>query len=43
MAGAVTTAVTVSTAALLAALPAELLTVTEKLEPLFAMVVAGVV
>ena len=42
-AGAVTTGVTVSEAALLVALPAELLTVTEKLEPLFEAAVTGVV
>ena len=36
-------ATTVKVAAVLVTLPAELLTVTEKLEPLFAVVVAGVV
>jgi hypothetical protein len=35
--------VTVSTAALLVTLPTEFVTVTVKLSPLFAMVVAGVV
>ena len=43
MAGATAAALTVSVAALLVALPAELLTTTSKVEPLSEDVVAGVV